>query len=235
MIFICAADIAVVSGACSRRDTVLGGLQRGRIVALDLLDARLSRINRNPPATAAIVSAARAAQIPTTQPGRAEADGGRHHQRPPRVPRHPPPARRLGLSPRWLGCLGALCLSALVRIPLPNRLARPQHRWGSAGGCQHLLPSVVSWVIRIADVVLDAVGSDHLAAGRAVDASTGGLVPECRCTGWAVVHCTGRVPWPGGLSGSLVGAVIRRRRQLVGGQRVDPVVDRRRRNHASRG
>ena len=100
----------------------------------------------------------------------------------------------LGYLFGWLSSV-LVGLSALVRIPLPTRLARPQHRWGSAGGCQHVLPSVVSWVIRIADGVLHAVGPDHLAALRAVDRAV--LVPECTarvgllstaldaCPGWA--------------------------------------------------
>src|SRR5690606_19874347 len=57
--------------------------------------------------------------------------------------------------------------------------AQHQHRWGSAGGSQHLLPSVVSWVTRVADVVPDAIGSDHLTAGRAVHRRGTGW-PWCR-------------------------------------------------------
>src|SRR5258708_13045716 len=69
----------------------------------------------------------------------------------------------LAIGARWL------VRSGLLQILLTTHPAFHQHRWGSAGGCQHLLPSVVSWVTRVADVVPDAVRSDHLAPGRAVD------------------------------------------------------------------
>ena len=145
-------------------------------------------------------------------------------------PRRP---RRLALAMgvRWL------LRSGLLQILLTTHPAFHQHRWGSAGGCQHLLPSVVSWVTRIADVVPDAVRSDHLTAGRAVDRRGAGW-PWCRSVRTRV----------GLLSTALNRALARRaqriagrrrrsrrRRQLVRGQRIDPVVDRRRRNDATPG
>src|ERR1700760_1173969 len=83
-----------------------------------------------------------------------------------------------------------------------------QHRWSSAGGCQHLLPSVVSWVLRVADVVPNAVRSDHLTAGRAVDS---------RGTGWP--WCRSVTTRVGLLSTALHAALARRAERIAGRRR----------------
>ena len=192
MIFDWLAVIAAVSGACVAVTQSFARLQRGSIVARDRLaltgtaDAKIAadRRRRRPG------SAARRRCRPASHV-RGATDARSCY------------ARQYRRSASWL--CAARCSGILLTDSSGVSFSI---RWGSAGGCQHLLPSVVSWVTRIADGVFDAVGSDHLAAGRAVDRALSrvDLVPECTYTGWVVVHCTGYVPWPGGVSGSLTGA-----------------------------
>src|SRR5262249_29519544 len=147
-----------------------------------------------------------------------------------RRPRRP----ALACGSRWLVRFGLLSILLTTRPAFHQ--AQHQHRWGSAGGRQHLLPSVVSWVTRIADVVPDAVRSDHLTAGRAVNG---------RRAGWS--WCRSVRTRVGLLATALHRTLTRwaqrvadrrrrpRRRQQVRGRWIDPAVDRGRRDDTSTG